>query len=543
MIKPKELETSERGEALWALFHAAVANEVGTIRRLIRNDPSLVHAEYWYTQPLHFAVREGNLEAAQALLAAGADPTFIRYGGENLAVVARDRGHDAVASLIDEAIIRATGGQPEDHEIHTASAASDLVTVRRLLTADSTLVHGRNAAGATPLHLAVPTGSIELVGVLLDAGADIEALQGGGDPYGGGTYSCDRFKPIDLAIWTSQFWGERKDWKMVDYLLARGADCTLTIAAAIGDTVRVRHLLDSDPGLVTRAHPCGRNALSTAIQFGHFEIASLLLNNGADPNRPEGRYAPLGAALFFATRHENTELCRLLLEKGANPASYIDSSGSALTNTRDKTLRTLLYRYGATMDAFSYLWEDNVDAIAVMAALDPETVGQSGCGGAFAAVVSKGDWDLLYLLLARGVRVPTVLTSCRTYLWRQPEMTRILLEHGMDPNLPDWQFRTPLHDLCNVDGKGRADENRLALLDLFLAFGANINAVEVEYHSTPLGWAARNGLQDMVEALLVRGADPRLPGDVPWATPLSWAKKRGHVAVVQQLDHYNSIAH
>lgn len=527
MIKPKELEDTERGEALWALFRAAETNEVGTIQRLLHNDASLVHAEYWYTQPLYFAVQEGNLEAVQTLLDAGADPGFIRYGGENLTVVALDRGHGTVATLITAAKTKAAGGQSEDHEIHTAITAGDIEHVQRLLGANPDLVHYRNAAGAQPLHLAVCTGSIELVSVLLDAGADIEALQGSGDAYGGGTYGGDRFKPIDLAIWSSLFWGERKDWKMVGYLLACGAAYTLTVAAAIGDIARVRHLLEVNPSLVNGTHPCGRNPLSSAIQFEQFTISKLLLEKGADPNQPEGRYAPLGAALYFAARHNDTELCRLLLEKGANPASYIDSSGSAITNTKDKGLRRLLYRYGATIDAFGYLWEENVDAIAVMATLDPKTVGQSGCGGAFAAVVSKGDWEMLHLLLAKGVRVPPVVTSCRTYLWRQPEMTRVLLEHGMDPNLPDWQFRAPLHDLCNLDGKGRADENRLALLDLFLEFGANINTVEEEYRSTPLGWAARNGLQDMVEALLTKGADPRLPGDAPWATPPILGRKTG----------------
>jgi len=159
---------------------------------------------------------------------------------------------------------------------------------------------------------------------------------------------------------------------------------------------------------------------------------------------------------------------------------------------------------------------------------DPEKVGRSGCGGAFAAVVKKADRDMFDLLLSKGVRVPDVVTGCRTYLWSRPEMTRVLLENGMNPNLPNWLRTTPLHDLCDTDGKGRGDENRHELLDLFLEFGANINAVEEEYCSTPLGWAARNGLEDMVEKLLEKGADPNLPGDIAWATPLAWAEKRGH---------------
>ena len=263
-----------------------------------------------------------------------------------------------------------------------------------------------------------------------------------------------RFKPIDRAIWSGQFWtGPNNDWKMVGYLLARGAHYSITIAAATGDMARVQQLLGGDAELVNDAQPCGRNPLSAAVQFGHFDIAKLLLEKGADPKRPEGRYAPLGTALYWATKQNNREMTRVLLEKGAAPDAYIDSSGSAITNTRDKAIRTLLYRYGATIDAFQYLWEENVDAIALMAEMDPEKVGSSGCGGAFAAVVKKGDRDMFDLLLSKGVRVPDVVTGCRTYLWSRPEMTRVLLENGMNPNLP---------------------------------------------------------------------------GDIPWATPLAWAKKRGH---------------
>jgi hypothetical protein len=234
-------------------------------------------------------------------------------------------------------------------------------------------------------------------------------------------------------------------------------------------------------------------------------------------------------------RQNDRDLAERLLERGADPNGYIDSCGNVLSQTADKSMRLLLYRYGATMDAFGYVWEENVDAVAVAAELDPEKVGRSGCGGAFAAVVSRGDWDLFHLLLRRGVRVPDVVTGCRTYLWRTPAMTRVLLEHGMNPNLPNWLRVTPLHDLCNHDGKGRPDPNRHELLGLFLEFGANLNAVDEEYCSTPLGWAARSGLEDMVTALLDRGADPNLPEDIPWATPLAWAEKRGYAQIAEIL--------
>jgi ankyrin repeat protein len=62
-----------------------------------------------------------------------------------------------------------------------------------------------------------------------------------------------------------------------------------------------------------------------------------------------------------------------------------------------------------------------------------------------------------------------------------------------------------------------------------------MSARDDEYRSTPLAWAARNNLPDMVEFLLGRGAPTSLPDDRPWATPLAWATRRGHAQIVQIL--------
>lgn len=129
----------------------------------------------------------------------------------------------------------------------------------------------------------------------------------------------------------------------------------------------------------------------------------------------------------------------------------------------------------------------------------------------------------------------TVVTGCRSYLLEDVEILRLLLASGMDPNLPNWQRATPLHDLCGRDGRGRARGNRIEVAGILLEAGANISAKDEEYRSTPLGWAARNDLPDMVEFLLSRGAPTNLPDDEPWATPLAWAKRRGYLRIVDLL--------
>ena len=75
--------------------------------------------------------------------------------------------------------------------------------------------------------------------------------------------------------------------------------------------------------------------------------------------------------------------------------------------------------------------------------------------------------------------------------------------------------------------KRRSTECAAILIDA----GATISAKDHEHRSTPLAWAARNNLPDMVEFLLARGAPTNLPDDEPWATPLAWAERRGHARI------------
>jgi ankyrin repeat protein len=525
---------------VWAMLCAARDGDVATIQKLLQKDSNLVRAEFWYTQPLHFAVREGHMEAIRVLLDAGADPTVIRYGGEELATVARDRNHEAAAVLVEEARRQRSIGTP--HEIHAASKAGDTEKVRSLLEADPTLINSRDDEGSTPLHHAVNNGSLELVGLLLDHGADIEAVSGVG-----GTYHDSGFSVLDCAVWSGGFFKRHNDWEMAKFLLSRGAKSTPAVAAALGDFDEVRRLVNADPGAVNEAQPCGRRPLSVAVESSHFEIAKYLLANSADPNLPEGRYAPRGIALHAAARLKNYEMAKLLLEHGAAPEGFINASGF-VWHVADKHTRLLLYQYGLKADRFDL---DNYDALAVYADHDPEGLGRADCGGVFAMLVNRGartpeetetDEMILRMLLGKGVRVPDVLTGCRGYLWKRPHFTRILLEHGMNPNLPNWQHVTPLHELCNVGVRGQVDPNRIELADMFLEFGADINAREEEYSSTPLGWAARNGLKDMAEWLLEHGAKTNLPDDEEWATPLVWARKRGHAEIEELLLTHGATA-
>ena len=544
MIKPEELSSERphgpwncRGCDIWEVICAATAGDADEIRRLLERDPNLYRAAYWYTQPIHFAVREGHADAVQALLDAGADPTLTGMSGEDLLTIARDRGHHEVVQLLEEACSRrglnGSVETPDDHAIHRAAAAGDRDQVSTLLDADPQLVHRRDRAGGTPLHQAVAASEGEVVALLLERGADIHAVHASG-PGSESGYAAAGFQPIDLAFWTGPFWGVRGDLEIARLLLNRGADHDLVIAAALGEIDQARAMLDQDPLCVDMARPCGKRALSSAIEFDHEEIVRLLLERGADPNLPEGEYAPRGVALHAAARAGNRAMVELLLAHGADPNSYIDSAGSATYAARTRELRALLMSHGGMLDPYDLVWLGEDDEVIRRVSEDPSSA-HAGCGGVFAAACTQGKRNLVVRLLAAGARVPPVVNSCRSYLWSDPELLRLLLDSGMDPNLPNWLHETPLHSLCARDGRGRPFHHRVESATIFLDAGATISAKDEEYRSTPLAWAARNDLSDMVELLLARGAPTNLPDDKPWATPLAWATRRGHDHIIKIL--------
>lgn len=557
MIKPPDIEDDN-----WDVIVAAATGDAPTLRRLLDGDPALSRRGYFYTPPMHFAVREGHAEIVQMLLDAGADSEWNGYYGDSLIGMARERGHDAVASILERARGRQGRSPPaetrEDHPIHLAAEAGDLQRVHELLDAEPHLLNHGDHAGGTPLHRAVIGRARSVVELLLERGADVNAIHGAGFGSPGG-FSPHNIQAIDLAIWGARgrsaqssrwrtylrrlrFWikshlrGNQPmpcDVKMARLLLAHGAKHDLTVAAALGDYDRVKAILNEDPALIQKARPNGRRPLTTAVEFGHDSIARFLLDRGADPTWPELN-ADNGGALHAAARAGNRALVELLLSRGADPNGHVDSGGNAVYAAKTPEIRALLESHGGSLDPYDLVWKDEDDEVMRRITADPKSA-ELGCGGVFTAVVTRGKRDLLRRLLDAGIRVPPLITGCQSYLMERPDMFRTLLENGMNPDTCNWQMQTMLHMCCRGDGSGRPDTISLECAAMLLDAGANISARDDDYRSTPLGWAARHNRPDLVALLLARGAKTNLPDDPPWATPLAWAKGRGYTQVAEML--------
>lgn len=91
-------------------------------------------------------------------------------------------------------------------------------------------------------------------------------------------------------------------------------------AAAVGDTDRVRALVDDRPALLATRSGDGFPALGLAAFFGHLDTVRLLLELGADPALAAAnamRVTPLHSALAHRNQETVRATATLLLDAGA----------------------------------------------------------------------------------------------------------------------------------------------------------------------------------------------------------------------------------
>jgi ankyrin repeat protein len=536
MGRPKELQTNEpllwspgTGTDVWEMFCAAIAGHLDALRRLLTKNASLARAQHAYRTPLYFAVRENQVAAAAFLLEHGADPLSLAVN-DSLLEITRDRGYTEMQALVESNLASVQGASPRGEAVAAAIRARDLPMVRQLLDAEPDLLHVGDQRSNRPIHWAVMTRQLDVIDELLARGADVNARR-----FDGG-------RPIQLVNGDYYYRGWRDVPKDVNttpaevlaQLRARGADCDICTAAAIGDIDRVRELLDRDPSSANRVNDyvtyyLGSGApLKNAASRGHIEIVKLLLKRGADPNLPEEGIAPKGHALYATVASRHLEIAKLLLEHGAFPNPPVESSADALSRAignGDDRMVELLCSYGASRSVDLLAYDGDVKTAAAVFAANPNLADDPE---ALANAAGEGREAFVRLMLRYQPDLPKRLAFPAWSVGaKSRELNELLFEHGMDASRPDWLGITPLHQFART-----GDVDKAAL---FLDHGADLHARDQDICSTPLGWAAKFGQAAMVELLLSRGARPNLTDDPPWATPLAWAARRGHADVVRLL--------
>jgi ankyrin repeat protein len=141
----------------------------------------------------------------------------------------------------DNAILQAILARRPALDRFEAAAVGDAQRVKDELARDPSFTRARSPGGGTPLHLAAFAGNLDVARVLLDAGAEVNAL------------ADNEFKntPLQVSALTGQV-------DVARLLLARGADAKAKQAG-------------------------GFTALHEAALSGNRKLLALLLDAGADP--------------------------------------------------------------------------------------------------------------------------------------------------------------------------------------------------------------------------------------------------------------------
>jgi ankyrin repeat protein len=243
---------------------------------------------------LLFAARNGDIETARALVAAGADVNDTSAAGTSALVIAAHSGHGPLAIFLLEA-----GADPNHAD-----------------------------AGYTALHAAALRSQVELAASLVNEGANIDALVERGTP--GRRFSGDfslRHQYVGAnALWLAARYGEPE---ILQLLLDAGANAfnvsgngMTTVQAAIGMPGNTAEDRRNQVDAPQQMEP----AVEQTMVIG---LTTSLLDLGVDVNLPGGRGS---TPLHDAVRRGFGDVVRHLVERGAD---------INIPNGRDQTPLTL----------------------------------------------------------------------------------------------------------------------------------------------------------------------------------------------------------
>jgi ankyrin repeat protein len=237
------------------------------------------------------------------------------------------------------------------------------------------------------------------------------------------------------------------------------------------------------------------------------------------------------------------EIAELLISRGADVSAVLNGNGDAMCcaeTTGDEQMQALLMKHGAriTVERVAGL-KDHKTARAILEGRIP---------GTSLNVEEPTLTDLAeQMLWAAGSCDAEIVRMCLPYMTRKPddywwnyvlmhatlpESFKLVLDHGVDPDVPGVGGHTTLHHLATATA---SDEHRITRATLLLDTGASLRKRDLLLKSTPLGWACRWGRIELVKVYLGRGADVVESDAEAWATPLAWATKCGHREIIDLL--------
>ena len=436
-------------------------------------------------------------------------------------------------------------GSPAAHaataEVADAAMRGDRGAVRAALARKAD-VNVAQVDGTTALHWAVEQDDLEIVDLLLRAGARVSAR------------TREGVTPLQLAAINGSA-------PMLDRLLKAGADpnaaltpagdTALMMAARTGKTDAIRVLAEAGANVNAKEGWGGTTPLMWAVSEGHGEAAKVLIAAGADVNArshyvaaangrgfegrtpvanrtdekaeefASGRLTPL----MLAARQGDVELARILVGAGADVNAAAGDGKTALA----------LAIFNGNYELASYLVDSKADVNKADAqrftplfwAVDRRNMETAPN---FPWMVTVDPMPLIRKLLDAGAdanalvnntprarmregspRIVFATALMRAAFAADLELVKLLLERGADPTIISRDGETMLSaaaGLAFIHGyhRGKSPEERLQVVRLFVALGNDVNWPD-DYGITPLMAAGNYGNVPIIQFLIDAGAD------------------------------------
>jgi ankyrin repeat protein len=320
-------------------------------------------------------------------------------------------------------------------------------------------------------------------------------------------------------------------------------DTDFTYAVREHTMETINQMISADESIVNKVTIFRKTPLSVAIRMNYLDVASLLIEHGADVNK----YSDGNVHLNIAASAGNVDMVRLLLDSGAdvNMKGTLNATPLLVAmSSGNMELIRLLLDHGADTNVIDIYKKTplmvaiemgNLESVQLVvehgANVNPAVTSTNPTPLHFA--VQAGNVEIAQFLLEHGADVTKTLmghTPFSSALERENvNMSRMFLEHGVDVNnLPDGQI--PL--------RTEAYAGRLANVRLLIEFGADVNKGIGQI--TPLRAAIMKKRVEVARFLVNAGAtitpaDERVAGPdlmrqitTPQAPPAPPAKWKGY---------------